>query len=200
MKRRSFFQMGFSRVLESAIRTADNTAQERASHWFRPPFAVRELDFLLGCTRCDRCIQACPPQILFPLPIRLGPNVVGTPAMDLLNKGCLLCADWPCVAACEPQVLLREADQMDRPVLPKLSKVVIDTTLCLPFSGPECGACGSVCPIPGALVMQGGLRPHIIAEHCTGCALCRAACPTTPKAIHVITLSIPPEKTCAESV
>ena len=67
-----------------------------------PPFAVDELDFLLACTRCDKCIEACPHDVLFKLPARTGLQAAGTPAMDLLNRGCHLCRDWPCVAACEP--------------------------------------------------------------------------------------------------
>jgi ferredoxin len=63
--------------------------------------------------------------------------------------------------------------------------VRIDTETCLPYLGPECGACADSCPVPGALRWEGGLRPVIDDEICTGCALCRQACILDPKAIGI---------------
>ncbi|MEE8435675.1 MAG: hypothetical protein V3S64_12885, partial [bacterium] len=59
---------------------------------------------------------------------------------------------------------------------------------CLPFQGPECGVCVSVCPVPGAIALEGTL-PRIDLEHCTGCALCRRACIVSPSAITVHSLA-----------
>ena len=105
MDRRNFFRMGLQKAAETAVRLADESVTQRARHWIRPPFAQAELEFLLACTRCDKCIEACPHDVIFKLPARLGAQVVGTPAMDVLNKGCHLCEDWPCVNACEPDAL-----------------------------------------------------------------------------------------------
>ena len=68
---------------------------------------------------------------------------------------------------------------------PKLAAVRIDTRTCLPYSGPECGACAHACPVPGALEWEDGIRPVVNDERCTGCALCREACIVEPKAIEV---------------
>jgi len=185
------------KVSRVVVQEMGNKAAERAAHWIRPPFALDELEFLLTCTRCDRCLQACPHDIIFPLSARLGSKVAGTPALDLLNRGCHLCQDWPCVQACEPKALkLPELAGDQQQVQPHLASVTINPGVCLPYSGPECGACASSCPVPGALLWDGS-KPHIDADRCSGCGLCREACITEPRAVEISSLySIsPPEET-----
>lgn len=111
--------------------------------------------------------------------------MVGTPALDLSHRGCHLCEDWPCVAVCEPGALV--LPQEPEPAPPRLAAARIDTNSCLPYAGPECGACAHACPVPGALTWQGP-KPSIDPEVCTGCALCREACITEPKSITIATL------------
>jgi ferredoxin-type protein NapG len=186
--RRAFFTRGARKAAELAVRQADANVEARAGRWVRPPYALEELPFLLACTRCGDCIEACPHHVVFSLSARLGAQVAGTPAMDLLNKGCHLCEDWPCVRACEPGALSLpqpSADEaQDSPPQPRLAVVAIDTGACLPYLGPECGGCAHSCPVESALLWERE-RPHIDPDHCTGCALCRAACILTPKAITV---------------
>ncbi len=186
MKRRELFKLGAQKTAKVAFELAGEKAARRAGNWLRPPFAVKELDFLIDCTRCDKCIEACAPGVLFKLPARHGLQVAGTPAMDLLHRGCHLCDDWPCVNACEPGVLkLPETDEDSaQPALPKLARVRINPEACLPYLGPECGACADSCPVPGALEWR-GTKPIINPEPCTGCALCREACIVEPKAVDV---------------
>ena len=183
MERREFFRLGARKTVEAVVRMADARAENRARNWLRPPHAKPELEFLLSCTRCDACIEACPHDVIFKLSARHGVEVAGTPALDLLKRGCHLCADWPCVAACEPNAL-ELAEDAPRSA-PKLAVVMIDTDVCLPYLGPECGACADSCPSPGALEWRGGVKPHINPDLCTGCALCREACITEPKAVTV---------------
>lgn len=189
MRRRDFFKLGARRTAQAVVGVLDERAERRAAGWIRPPFARPELDFLLTCTRCDDCIEACPHDVLFALPARLGLQVAGTPAMDLATKGCHMCADWPCVAACEPNALvLAQAAPDAPPAPPKLATARIDTSSCLPYSGPECGACAHACPVDGALRWVNGIKPVIDEQICTGCALCREACITEPKSVLVSAL------------
>jgi ferredoxin-type protein NapG len=184
-QRREFFRKALRKTGESIVNHVDAQARQRAAHWIRPPFALDELEFLLECTRCSDCFEACTYQVIFPLPARLGAQVVGTPAMDLLNQSCHLCTDWPCVSACEHNALkLPEISDEDSPPLPTMAVAWIDTALCLPYSGPECGACAASCPVPDALVWDMG-KPRINQTECTGCAQCREACIVDPKAIRV---------------
>ncbi len=191
MDRRAFFRLGSRKVARVAVEQLDRKARQRAARWIRPPYALDELEFLLACTRCGDCIEACPEGILFRLPARLGAEVAGTPALNLVSGVCRLCQDWPCVAACRPGALRRDEvapgrkDAPPRP--PQLSRVVIDTRRCLPYSGPECGACAHACPVEGALGWEGP-RPVIDAGRCVGCAACRAACVVEPAAIEVRSL------------
>ncbi len=99
------------------------------------------------------------------------------------------------MSACEPDALKLPDRAEGAPLAPpKLAAVRIDPRACLPYSGPECGACAHACPVPGALEWADGIRPVINDERCTGCALCREACIVEPKAIEVAALA-PDEET-----
>ncbi len=196
MDRRSFFRRALRKGGEQVVRHVERRVQRKAARWIRPPWALAEVEFLLACTRCGACIEACPHQVVFPLPSRLGAEVMATPALDLATRGCHLCDDWPCVAACEPGALrlpvAQQEDENDEvaavPVSPpRLARATIDPERCLPWLGPECGACATACPVPGALQWE-GTRPHIEAAECVGCALCREACITDPPAVGIASL------------
>jgi ferredoxin-type protein NapG len=182
MDRREFFKRGLKKLTKSAV----ETIEERITYnvrWFRPPYARPELEFIVFCTRCGDCIDACPHDIIFPLSNDIGMQVGGTPVLNLMRKGCHLCADWPCVQACKPEALILPVPEAEEPVpLPQLALANIDSQHCLPYLGPECGACEGSCPVPGALTWDGN-KPVINAELCTGCALCREACIADPKAV-----------------
>lgn len=198
MDRRSFFTHGAGKVAKAVTDHAAEQARKNAARWIRPPFAIDELEFLLACARCDACTEACPHEVIFPLSAKLGAKVAKTPGMDLLNKGCHLCEDWPCVNACETgalklPVIKVEENELSAPdvygqqykerFVPRIATLTINKDTCLPYSGPECGAC-KVCPVEGALtwIME---KPEINQKLCTGCALCREACIVEPKAISV---------------
>lgn len=187
--RRAFFRRAMHETAETVVREAHNRANRRAARWIRPPFALDELEFLMSCTRCGECIEVCPHRVIFQLPAHLGASVVATPALDLLNRGCHLCDDWPCVQVCEPGSLRLPPDDTVAP--PLLAKASIDTDRCLAYLGPDCGACAASCPVSGALRWDGP-RPVIDTERCTGCGLCRQACIVDPKAVRIESVHRPP--------
>jgi len=164
MDRRQFFRRGLDKIANAVADAADARARRKAQRWIRPPYAHDELDFLLTCTRCDECMQACPHDVIFPLPLSCGAEVAGTPALDVLTRGCHLCQDWPCVKACTSGALTQPSGSAARQgagdeagsekALPLLAVAAIDSDLCLPYRGPECGACRDSCPIPGALTFS----------------------------------------------
>jgi ferredoxin-type protein NapG len=191
MDRRAFFKRAVDKSSKAIVKEASKRANSNASHWIRPPFAIDELEFLLACTRCGDCVESCPHDVIFALSAKLGVKAAGTPALDLLNQGCHLCEDWPCVSACEPNALVINESENNAEnvaeIRPKLARVTINTQTCLPYSGPECGACISSCPVPGALTLE-LTRPVIDTILCTGCGLCRQACIVEPKAIDINSL------------
>ncbi len=189
MDRRQFLMRGVKNVTETVVEVAEQRIKKQVS-WIRPPFAVPEFEFVLQCDRCGECIAACPYQVIFPLPMKKGAQVAATPAMDILNKACHLCEQWPCVNACTPHALMipdTDSESGDVPhelPLPKMAIAFVNTTHCLPYQGPECGACAASCPIPQTLCWDKE-QPHIVAETCVGCGLCREACIANPKAIEI---------------
>jgi len=185
MDRREFFKRGFSRLRESAIEGVQAHVNTQASHWVRPPYALDELDFLLACNRCGDCIKACPHGVIFALPLRRGIKAAATPALDLLHNACRLCKDWPCVHSCETGALrLPECADAGEMPLPVIAIARVETDRCLPYIGPECGACQGACPVTGAMQWDQG-KPRIDPDLCIGCALCREACILKIKAISI---------------
>jgi ferredoxin-type protein NapG len=190
MDRRDFFRSAIAKTGEKVMEHADRKVASQAVHWVRPPFAQPELEFLLTCTRCGDCTNACPHQVIFPLAVRCGARVAGTPALDLTNKGCHLCEDWPCVKSCDVGALkLPYIEESEELATPTLARASVDTSECLPYKGPECGACAGSCPVPDALTWD-RQKPRIDPEVCVGCGLCREACIVEPKAIRVESLYI----------
>ncbi len=185
MDRRSFFRRTVSKAARTVVREVDDKVRADAVHWIRPPYALDELEFLLACTRCGECVSICPYKVIFPLESRLGAKVVNTPALDLLNMACHLCEDWPCVNVCETAALkIPDVEEGHNIPLPFLAKAGINTSSCLPYSGPECGACQGSCPVPGAMIWELE-KPRIDSTLCTGCAMCRQACIVEPKAVFI---------------
>jgi ferredoxin-type protein NapG len=186
MERRDFFRRSLQKAATHA-EAAKARAQE-APRWVRPPHALPELHFLVTCTRCDECVKACPHQVIFKLSEQTDRLAAGTPALDLLNRGCHMCPDTPCVTACETGALKSPEAPNDTIPPYKLAIATIDEKTCLPYSGPECGACASSCPVPGALKWGSGGRPVIDQTLCSGCAMCREACIVIPGAVQVSTV------------
>ena len=102
----------------------------------------------------------------------------GSAALPGLRAEGLVCA------ACEPGALKRPEAAPGETALPRVAVAKVDTDTCLPYLGPECGACAESCPVPGAMCWEQG-RPRIDPGKCVGCGLCREACILEQKAIHV---------------
>jgi ferredoxin-type protein NapG len=196
MDRRGFFKNLADKASEKPAALVERKVNRRAANWIRPPYALDEVDFLSACSRCNRCVEACPHQVIFKLPERLGAQAAFTPALDLLKKGCHQCEDWPCVNACQDKALVlpipenrqNETEQYEtEPELPKMARAEINTKTCLPYSGTECTACANSCPVPGALTWDMTL-PSINLLVCTGCGMCREACVVDPKAVNIKSL------------
>lgn len=166
----------------------------------RPPGALDEFAFLTACTRCDKCIEACPQDSL----VKAGPSAglgLNAPVLEPRRMACFLCTDLPCVTACPegaltwPKRRLDDGTELEGPPAVKIGTAKVKEKLCLTFSNEDreatpCTVCVDRCPYPGEAIRmvkaEGELdHPEIIADRCTGCGLCTFGCPAPEAAIVV---------------
>jgi MauM/NapG family ferredoxin protein len=159
------------------------TSQVRPPGRLRPPGALPEADFLLACHRCTKCVEACPPHAIRPLPATFGLSAA-TPVIDPLIQPCHLCADTPCITACPSGAL----KPLDGAHAARMGLARITEIACLNQLGKECDYCVASCPVPEALTHEAGQVPVVQAETCTGCGVCVYVCPADPKAITIVSL------------
>lgn len=185
LNRRTLLRRFVPEATEGVAQKVSEVLPERAQPPLRrrPPGAVEEARFLRLCTRCDLCVEACPPKAIHTL--RNTAGIGGeTPVMVPDSRACLMCEGFPCAAAC-PEGALEVPDN----TVWKLGSAELVPEHCLPFMGPECGACAGLCPDDApALTLRLG-RPTLDADTCVGCGKCIEACPTTPKSIRMVPLS-----------
>ena len=149
-------------------------AVSRTNPVFRPPGAIDESQFLAGCTRCGDCINACPFDAIIKAPDRLG-NVAGTPIIQADTSACMMCEDFPCIASCEPGVLVDT-------IPPIMGTARVTEHLCLAHHHTTCTVCSERCPVEGAITVTDG-KPTVNEDTCTGCGVCRYVCPAPENAI-----------------
>lgn len=166
----------------------------------RPPGALPEFEFLTACTRCDKCIKACPQDSL----IRAGGEArlgVGTPHLVPRAMPCFLCTELPCIPACPEGALVwpkREVkgERLEGVRAVRIGTAVVKRGRCLTWGEEDreaqvCRTCLDRCPFPEEAIRlvedpEGGpAHPEVVAEVCTGCGLCEFGCPAPQPAILV---------------
>ena len=160
--------------IEPVPPTSISSTSSRSIPIFRPPGAIEERQFLAGCTRCNDCSTACPHDAIRPAPARLA-AIAGTPTIEANTAACLMCEDFPCIAACKPGVL---TDRLP----PIMGTAMITAHLCLAHHGTTCTVCSERCPVEGAISVAIG-KPTVNEVVCTGCGVCRYVCPAPENAI-----------------
>jgi len=161
----------------------------------RPPGALNELAFLTACTRCDKCIEACPQGSLRRAPPGAG-LAMGTPHIIPREMPCFLCESLPCITACPdgalvwPNIKTQDNGLKEGAEAVRIGMARVKPSRCLTFDSPareaeRCRACIERCPYPGAAIrmyIHGDSqisRPEVIEEGCTGCGLCEFGCPAS---------------------
>lgn len=168
----------------------------------RPPGALEEFDFLVACTRCDKCIEACPQDTLLKAPPSAG-LAASTPHFDPRAMPCFLCTDLPCVKACPdgallwPQIERQGKEPLEGPKAARMGLARVLERRCLTYERDDrpamaCRTCVDRCPYPDEAIRlvapdaeAAVAHPEVDPDHCTGCGLCTFACPTLEPAIVV---------------
>lgn len=173
--RRDFLKDSVLSTVKAAqefVKEADGLRKEQAPaapvrlDWLRPPGAVEEPTFLERCTKCHDCVKACPPHAILAHPTD------GTPVLYADQSPCLLCEDFPCVAACGTDALVPV--EYRREV--RMGIAAISHRLCT--AGQGCHACVSRCPTAALAMDFESLRLSVVTEACVGCGMCEMVCKT----------------------
>ncbi len=166
----------------------------------RPPGALGEFAFLTACTRCDRCLGACPQGALLRA-LGSARLALGTPYIEPRALPCFLCEELPCISAC-PEGALVWPQRNSKGVAVNGARAVrmgtaqVSEERCLTWAREDrpaqiCRICVERCPYPEealrmvAEVPGGPAHPLVDPEICTGCGLCEFGCPTPQSAIVV---------------
>jgi MauM/NapG family ferredoxin protein len=167
----------------------------------RPPGALDEFEFLTQCTRCDKCMRACPENAI----TKAGPGAglaLNTPYLDPRSIPCFLCTTLPCVAECDdgallwPRLVQTDGTVLEGPRAVRMGTARVKPTQCVTWAqdgqeARECRICVDRCPYPEEAlrieIAEGQTigHPVVDAAVCTGCGLCVFSCPAEPAAILV---------------
>lgn len=169
------------RSLFELVSQSVNHTMERASggqRYLRPPGAVDETAFMLTCSRCGKCAEACPTKAIQILGPRAG-AALGTPYIDPMQQPCELSLD--CVTACPTGALSLITD----PHRVKIGLAKLNEQTCWAHNGTLCDICYQRCPFPDEAIRMRDGKPYIVADACTGCGICAYVCVNTPSCIKI---------------
>ncbi|RUM43594.1 MAG: 4Fe-4S dicluster domain-containing protein [Desulfurobacterium sp.] len=175
MSRRRFFKLLADSVAKAAAEFAYEVARPDKT-FIRPPGSADEDTFLALCTKCGKCITACPTGVIDSVK-EMNPITVDTPFMNFDNNYCERC--YSCIDACKSGALSKENLQTYRYV------AVLDRDRCVAYQDIFCQTCYWSCPrMDKAITLKDFTYPEFHQEACLGCGRCIHACPTVPKSIN----------------
>jgi polyferredoxin len=166
-RRKLLTGMATGAALVPLLRSTTGLKVEADSRLIRPPGALDEIHFLERCIRCGECMKVCPNNALHPTFMEGGLEAIWTPVLvprvGYCEPTCVLCSQTcPTGAIWE----ITEAQKLGRP------------------SPPDAG---TPIKIGTAFYDLGRCLPWAMA---TDCIVCEEWCPTSPKAIVLLTADV----------
>lgn len=146
--------------------------------FFRPPGAIHEDRFNEVCSKCSKCVEACPEHVIIRSNGKDG-GTEGTPILRPNHGPCTLCGD--CMEVCPTGALQKTPVGEIR-----IGIAVVEPDTCLGYLGKSCRACHEACPLDPNAIDFDATMPKVDSRICTGCGLCVQACPTKPPSIVVL--------------
>jgi ferredoxin-type protein NapG len=99
LDRRGFFilcgKLAVVIAFGALLRLSENNVQFK-----RPPTALPESEFLSLCTRCRKCVDACPNRVIKPVAITESIVSAGTPRLNEVSGICTFYDRIPCIGYC----------------------------------------------------------------------------------------------------
>lgn len=163
----------FAKLLAAAVITPEQAlcADEGSKAFLRPPGALAEKDFIARCTRCQRCVQVCPTNVIVPASLSYGIVRMNTPVVTFRMSYCNSCLK--CSERCPSGALTPVTKEtLD------IGAAVISPPDCVAWDWTGCTICVDECPLK-AIYLDEGKRPVVIPEKCNGCGICELKCPST---------------------
>lgn len=169
--RRQFCLAGGAAAVVAGLGGGGVLARQNAQAvYLRPPGAESEAHLLAHCDRCQRCVQACPYNLVQPRPLSWDFPTVGTPELIFKEGYCDFC--MLCVDVCPTGALSYEA-----PTAENIGVAKLISDACVAWDWGGCTVCADVCPVENALTLDERGRPHVDETLCDGCGLCELECP-----------------------
>ncbi len=173
LSRRAFFRFGLGKTREVI---GDVVTKKVDKHFprpgLRPPGALPEGEFLLTCTRCTDCLEACPHEAILQIDPASSGVYGNTPFIDPKHKPCSYCEDFPCISACKAKALVLP----DEGQQPDMGTVKFNPEHCLVNQGQYCDYCFNTCPSGIDAISKDNNMPVFDEDRCIGCGKCVYIC------------------------